>query len=235
MSDRYFESVDRLLARVRETNRRSIPAAARIVADTVAADGIVRAFGSGHSGLLARDLYDRAGGLACVDVIEDPGRGRAENVVGYAATLLHEDQLRPPDCLIVISSSGRNVSPIELALLARERGVPVIAATSVEFSLAVASRHPSGVRLPDVADVVLDTCVPTGDAGLTIEGAPTDAGPMSTVLGAAALTAVMVEATEELLRRGVTPPLFASQNVDGADNYNDALNDRYRGRIRALP
>lgn len=234
MSDRYFEVVDRLLARVREVNGDTLPAAARIIADTVAADGIVRAFGSGHSGLLARDLYDRAGGFACVDVIEDPGRGRAENIVGYAATLLHEDQLRPPDCLIVISSSGRNVTPIELALLARARRVPVIAATSVEFSLAVASRHPSGLRLLDVADLVVDTCVPIGDAGLTVEGAPTEVGPMSTVLGAAVLTAVVVEATEELVRRGVTPPLFRSQNVDGVDDYNDALNDRYRGRIRAL-
>ncbi len=235
MSDRYFEAVERLLARVRAANRDSIPAAGRIIADTVAADGIVRTFGSGHSGLLARDLYDRAGGLACVDVIDDPGRGRAENLVGYAMTLLHEDQLRPPDCLIVISSSGRNVSPIELALLARDRGVPVIAATSVEFSLAVGSRHPSGVRLLDVADVVLDTCVPTGDAGLTIEGAPADVAPMSTVLGAAVLTAAIVDAVEELLRRGVTPPLFASQNIDGVDDYNVALNARYRGRIRSLP
>jgi uncharacterized phosphosugar-binding protein len=235
MSERYFEVVDRLLARVREVNRDSTASAAGIIADTVAADGIVRAFGSGHSGLLARDLYDRAGGLACVDPIEDPGRGRAENLAGYAATLLHEDQLWPPDCLIVISSSGRNIAPIELAMIARERGVPVIAATSVEFSLAVPSRHPSGTRLLDVADVVLDTCVPVGDAGLAIDGAPTDVGPMSTVLGAAVLTAVMVEATEELLRRGVTPPLFASQNVEGVDDYNDALNDRYRGRIRALP
>jgi uncharacterized phosphosugar-binding protein len=233
--ERYFDAVDRLLRMVRETNRHSIPAAASVIADTIAADGIVRAFGSGHSQILALELFDRAGGLAPIDVIIDPSRGRAEGVEGYAATLLHEDQLQPADCLIVISTSGRNVSPIEMALIGRERGVPVVAVTAVEFSRSVASRHSSGKRLLDVADVVLDTCGAIGDAAVHIDGVPTDVGPTSTVLGSAVLNAVMVEAVDDLVRRGLDTPVFASQNLDGTADYNAALSARYRGRIRDMP
>jgi len=179
-------------------------------------------------------MFDRAGGLAPIDVILDVAHGRAENLEGYAAALLHEDQLRPPDCLIVASTSGRNVAPIEMALIARERRVPVIAVTSVSFSQGVASRHRSGLRLAEVADAVLDTRVPSGDGVVKIPGVPVDVGPVSTVVGAALVNAVVVDAVEILVARGVDVPVFASQNVDGTDESNALLNARYRGRIREL-
>jgi len=107
MNERYFDVVERILREAREVNHDAIHAAAKIIADAIAADGIVRTFGTGHSELLAREMFDRAGGLAPIDVILDVAHGRAENLEGYAAALLHEDQLRPPDCLIVASTSGR--------------------------------------------------------------------------------------------------------------------------------
>lgn len=235
MYDSYFDAVERRLRLARERNRASIVEAARIVADTVARDGIVRAFGTGHSQILAMELADRAGGLAPIDVIVDPTGGRAENVEGYAPTLLHPDQVQPPDCLIVASTSGRNAAPIEMALVARARGVGVIAVTSVAFSSAVATRHSSGQRLLDVADVVLDTCGDVGDAEIHVDGVPVAVGPTSTIIGAALLNAVMVEAVSELARQGINVPVFASQNVDGTSEYNAAINARYRARIRALP
>ncbi len=122
-----------------------------------------------------------------------------------------------------------------MALIARDRGVGVIAVTSVAFSTAFATRHASGRRLLDLADVVLDTCGDVGDAEIHVEGVPVAVGPTSTVIGAALLNAVMVEAVNELVRRGIEVPVFASQNVDGTDEYNASINARYRGRIRALP
>lgn len=235
MEDSYLAAVERNLRVARDRNAASIPAAAALIADTIARDGIVRAFGTGHSQILAMELGDRAGGLAPIDVIVDPTGGRAENVEGYAATLLHDDQVQRPDCLIVISTSGRNVAPIEMALIARGRGVPVIAVTGVGFSAAVASRHPSGRRLLDVADVVLDTCSEIGDAAVRVDRVPVAVGPTSTVIGAALLNAVIVEAVRELARRGIEAPVFASQNVDGTDDHNATITARYRGRIRALP
>lgn len=234
MYEHYFDVLDATLARVRESNRDSIPAAARLIADTVAADGIVHAFGSGHSQLLAIELAGRAGGLAPVEVILDPGQGKAETLEGYAATLLRDYELSEGDCLVVISNSGRNPSPIEMAMHARDSGLTVIAVTAADFSRSVSSRHSSGRRLLDVADVVLDTCGASGDAAVHIDGAPADVGPTSTVVGAALLNAVMVEAVAELVRRGIDPPVLVSQNTDNFKEHNEALRLRYRGRIRSV-
>jgi uncharacterized phosphosugar-binding protein len=234
MADSYLSAVEEILARVREANRESIRAAASIIADAIAADGIVHAFGSGHSQLLAIELAGRAGGLAAIQVIFDPGQGKAEGLEGYAATLLSDYRLEPRDCLIVISNSGRNPSPVEMAMAGKDGGLKVIAVTAAEFSRSVSSRHSSGRRLLDVADVVLDTCGAAGDAAVHLEGSPADVGPTSTVVGAALLNAVTVEAIAELVRRGIEPPVLVSQNLDNFAERNEALRRRYGGRIRSL-
>lgn len=234
MYERYFDAVDEILRRVRDANREAIPAAASVLADTIAADGIVHAFGSGHSQLLAIELAGRAGGLAAIQVILDPGQGKAETIEGYAATVLRDYELEPRDCLVVISNSGRNASPIEMAMLAHERGLKVIGVTAADFSRSVSSRHSSGNRLLDVSDIVLDTCGAAGDAAVHIDGAPSDAGPTSTVVGATLLNAVVVEAIAELVLRGVEPPVLVSQNTDNFKEHNEAVRRRYRGRIRSV-
>ncbi len=233
MYEEYFDAVDGILRRVRDANRESIPAAASLIADAVSADRIVHVFGSGHSQLVAMELVDRAGGLAAIEVVFDPSSGRAETLEGYAGTLLLDHELQQGDCLIVISNSGRNASPVEMAMIGRERGLSVIAVTAADFSRSVTSRHSSGQRLLDIADVVLDTCGASGDAAVCIDGFATAVGPTSTVVGAALLNAVLVEAIAELVRRGIEPPVYVSQNVDGADAHNAALSARYRGRIRS--
>ncbi len=234
MYERYFDAIADVLANVRRANRESIPAAASIVADTIERDGIVHIFGSGHSQLLAIEAAGRAGGLAAIEVILDPGQGKAESLEGYAATLLRDYELCAPDSLIVISNSGRNPSPIEMAMLGRAAGLKVIALTAVDFSRSVRSRHSSGSRLCEVADVVLDTQGAPGDAAVHVDGAPANTGPTSTVVGAALLNAMLVEAVAELVRRGVTPPILLSQNTDGFEANNEALRLRYRGRIRSV-
>lgn len=231
MYEEYFASIEDILRRVRDANRRSIPESASAIADTISADRIVHVFGSGHSQLVALEFADRAGTLAAVDVVFDPGHGRAETLEGYAETLLHDHDLEPGDCLIVISNSGRNASPIEMALLGRDRGLTVIAVTAAAFSMSVSSRHHSGKRLVEVADLVLDTCGAQGDAAVSITGMATAVGPTSTVVGAALLNSVFVEAVAELVRRGVEAPVYVSQNVDGSEDRNAALEARYRGRV----
>jgi N-acetylglucosamine-6-phosphate deacetylase len=235
MSEQYFDVLDGILCRAREINRDAIPAAGKLIADAVGADGIVHVFGSGHSQLIAMDLADRAGGLAAFDVIFDPSYGRAETIEGYAATLLRDHVLQHEDCLIVISNSGRNPSPVEMAMTGRAGGLAVIAVTAADFSRSVQPRHSSGHRLLDVADVVLDTCGTSGDASVSLDGLASAVGPTSTVVGAALLNAVVVEAAAELLRRGIEPPVYASQNVDGSGSHNAALDVRYVGRTRRLP
>jgi uncharacterized phosphosugar-binding protein len=231
---RYFDAITELLVRAREVNRDSIPAAAAILADTVQRDGIIQTFGSGHSQLLALEAAGRAGGYAGVQVIFDPGMGRSEQVEGYARSLLRDLVLDPRDCLIVTSNSGRNPAPIEMALAGREAGLTIIAITALDYARSSRSRHSSGKHLHDLADVVLDTCGPPGDAVLHLDGAPVPAGPTSTVIGAALLNAALVESVAELVRRGVEPPLVRSYNLDGSEAHNERVFARYRGRLHTV-
>jgi uncharacterized phosphosugar-binding protein len=230
LHETYFERLDEILERIRVSGRESIPAAAEIIATTVARGGVVHAFGSGHSQLLAIDLAGRAGGLASVNVIYDPAQGRAENLEGYAATLLKDVVFDAADCLVVISNSGRNPSPIEMAMAGKAAGLPVIAVTSLAFSRRVSSRHSSGSKLYDVADVVLDLCGEEGDAALPLPGG-VSVGPTSTAAGSALLQATVAAAAARLQARGLEPPLFVSQNLDGSGDHNEELRARYRGRV----
>ncbi len=228
---RYLDTVSELLARARAANGAAIVRVADVVARTVAADGIIRLFGSGHSHLLALEAAGRAGGFAGVDVIVDPGMGRAEKLEGYGSILVHEQVWEARDCLFVISHSGRNPAPIEVALAGRSAGLTTIALTALDYSRASAPRHSSGKRLFEVCDLVLDTVGVPGDAAVVIAGAPVPTGATSTVVGAALLDAVLVEAVAELVRMGVEPPLVRSYNLDGSEAHNSAMFGRYRGRV----
>lgn len=230
LQDVYFDRLGEILERVRVSNRESIPQAAEVMARAVAAGGVIHAFGSGHSQLLAIDLAGRAGGLAAVNVVYDPAHGQAENLEGYAATLLKDVAFEPADCLVVISNSGRNPSPIEMAMAGAAAGLPVIAVTSLAFSRSVASRHTSGRKLYELAEVVLDLCGEAGDAAVHMSG-DLNVGPTSTAAGSALLQATVAAASARLADLGVEPPLFVSQNVDTGGDRNERLRLRYRGRV----
>jgi uncharacterized phosphosugar-binding protein len=219
--DRYFRAARDTLAEVAATQGDALEAAARLAADGVAAGGVLHLFGAGHSQLLALDAFRRAGGLACVNPIVDPALapaagpdvGRVERTPGHAATVLAREDLRPGEVVVVVSNSGVNPVPVEVALGCRDRGLRVVALTNVEQAKATAARHPSGARLHEVADVVVDNRCPTGDAVV------------------AALTARVAELLAE---RDATPPVLVSQNLDGRDaaEHNDRLLRPYRGRTR---
>jgi uncharacterized phosphosugar-binding protein len=220
-----------MLARARAANGDAIRRAARMVASTVRADGIVYLFGSGHSALLALEAAGRAGGFAGVQPIWDPSIGRAEQVEGYGSVLVSELNWEPRDCLFVISHSGRNPAPIEVAMAGRAAGLPVAGITALDYSKASVSRHSSGKRLFEVVDFVIDTCGVPGDAAVSIDGVALKTGPTSTIIGAALLDAVFVEAVAVLAASGVEPPLVRSYNLDGSDPINTRATERYRGRV----
>jgi uncharacterized phosphosugar-binding protein len=220
--DRYFDAARRTLGEVAATQGQPLEAAARLVAAAAAAGGVLHLFGAGHSQLLALDAYARAGGLACVNPILDPGLSpaaglavaEAERDLGRAAAILAGEDLRPGEVVLVASSSGVNPVPVEVALGCRERGLAVVALTNLEQAKATAPRHPSGARLPELAEVVIDNRCPPGDAALPLRSGDR-VGPLSTVVGAAVVAAVAARAAELLVERGQRPPVLASQNLDG--------------------
>ena len=170
--DKYFDGVISLLNKVRETQRDKILEAAKLVKEALKKDKLIHVYGTGHSQVLAIEVFYRAGGFVPVNAILDLGSSvyggamkstGVERLQGYAKILLDYYDIGQDDVLIVVSNSGRNALPIEMAMGARERGAKVIAITSIEFSSKFPSRHPSGKRLYDVADIVIDNHVPPGD------------------------------------------------------------------------
>ena len=223
----YLDMLCELLQHMKEAQAEAIQKAAALVADTITEGGLVYAFGSGHSQCLSREIHSRAGGLYPVVSINDPMWGKAERLEGYGELLLKGLPLKEGEVIFVISNSGRNPSPIDVAMKAKEMGLHVVAVTSLPHSKSQASRHSSGKRLYEVADIVLDTGVPVGDACMSFEGMPMKAGPASTALGASILNAVMVEAIQYMLDRGEEPPILISANVEGGDEHNRRLVERY--------
>ncbi|MFB7593545.1 SIS domain-containing protein [Streptomyces sp. NPDC056160] len=247
MSDRtlagqYFDAAIGLLQRVRDEEADAIAAAGGLLADTVAAGGRLFAFGAGHSSLAAQDLVYRAGGLALVNLLTVPGAvgvdvvpatlGSAlERVDGLAAAVLDTSPLRAGDTLVVVSLSGRNALPVEMAMNARARGVRVIGVTSVAYATETSSRHASGTFLKDHCDLVLDSKIAVGDAELTLDTVPAPFAPASTVVTSALLQAVVATAAGVLADRGIEPPLLRSGNVDGGHEWNGRIFERYADRI----
>jgi uncharacterized phosphosugar-binding protein len=239
--DRYFEAARGTLAEVAATQGDALEAAARLLADSVAGGGVLHLFGAGHSQLVTLDAFLRAGGLACVNPIVDPalapaagpGIAQVERTPGHAATVLQHEDLRPGEVVVVVSNSGVNPVPVEVALGCRDRGLLVVALTNVEQAKATAARHPSGAKLHELADVVLDNRCPTGDAAVALAGGDA-VGPTTTVVGAAVVAALTARVAELLLERGATPPVLVSQNLDGRDagERNHQLLRAYRGRTR---
>lgn len=227
MYQTYLKTAIEYLEKLLETQADAIQEAAVVVGEALVEDKSIYTFGSGHSQLIAREIAQRAGGLAPVFHLPDPSWGMVERLEGYGESLLQQYPIRAGEVIIVISNSGRNPEPIEVAMGAKEKGLKVIAVTSLRHSKSVDSRHSSGKKLFEIADVVLDTGTPLGDAALDFEGLPMKAGALSTILGAAIMNAVMVQVIQNLLDRGLTPPVLISANVDGSDEHNAAIMSRY--------
>lgn len=247
MSDRtpaaqFFDAAIALLQRVRDEEAESIEAAGALLADTVASGGRLFAFGAGHSSLAAQDVVYRAGGLALMNLLAVPGvvgvdvtpatLGSAlERVDGLAAAVLDSSPVRAGDALVIVSLSGRNALPVEMALNARALGAKVIGVTSLAYTTQTRSRHVSGTFLKDHCDLVLDSKIAVGDAELTLDAVPVPFAPASTVVTTALLQAVMATTAASLAERGIEPPLLRSGNVDGGHEWNGRVMEKYRDRI----
>ncbi|MFZ5496377.1 MAG: sugar isomerase domain-containing protein [Verrucomicrobiota bacterium] len=233
-ADAYFAQTTALLARARETNAATLKKLGAVIGQSVAAGGVIHTFGSGHSEVISREIIGRAGGLVCVSGLYDPTGGFVENMVGYGTKLAERYDrqygLLPGEAIIVISNSGKNASPIEVALYARQKQMTVVGLTCVEMSKAAPTVHPDGRKLHEVADYVLDNGGTPGDAVVDL-GDGTKAGPTSTLVGTMLLNLLSLEITDWLKAHGHTPPVLRSQNLPGAIEYNRELGKRYKGRL----
>lgn len=236
--DQIVGILDRLLA----TESAAMDAAREVIVTALRAGRLIHVAGSGHSHLLALEVFYRAGGIAAAQAVLDEdlmlhrGAERStglEREPGRAAAVLKAAGIVAGDVVIVASNSGRNAYPLELALQARAAGATVIALTSLSHSRAVTSRHASGKRLFELADIVLDNGGVPGDAGLALPGHPAPMGPTSTIIGAWLLNAILAEAVASLAQEGVIVDVWRSANAAAGDN-SATLIAKWRERIHGL-
>ncbi|MEJ7775680.1 MAG: SIS domain-containing protein [Nocardioidaceae bacterium] len=243
-AEAYVAALTPLLERVSEQASGPVQRAADLVVASLRSGGVLQAFGSGHSEALAMELAGRAGGLVPTnrislrDVVifggEPPevlSSGTLERDPDIARRLYDLAAPHGSDVFVIASNSGVNGSIVEMARIVKEQGHPLIAITSVTQTAELESRHPSGTKLADHADVLLDNGAPYGDAVLDLP----DGGKVCAVSSiTAALVAQLLAA--EIIRRliaaGETPPVYLSANIPGGDEHNSSLEQRYAGRIR---
>ncbi|HET8641963.1 MAG TPA: SIS domain-containing protein [Pseudonocardiaceae bacterium] len=242
----YAHEALQLLTAVAAKAEPNVEAAARLFARCLKADGVIHAFGTGHSQATAMEVAGRAGGfvptnrISLSDVVMFGGADPAtladpmlERQADAASRLYELAKVQPQDLFVISSNSGVNGAIVQLALLVKERGHDLVALTSLDHSYRVPARHESGKRLADLADVVLDNGAPYGDAMFTT--AHGDSACAVSSLSAALLVQMTVaQAVRILLDEGVRPPLYVSANVPDGPERNRALEARYAGRIRRI-
>lgn len=243
----YFEVMREVVEDVLNTQEANIMKAAEILTNTTQNNGIIHLFGSGHSSLIAEDVFWRAATLANVHAIfesavaginEVTKTSKIEKLEGIGRVILEYNRVLPPDAIICISNSGNNAATVDVALGAKKRGVPVIAITNVTYADQLTTHHSSGKKLKDVADVVIDNCSLYGDAAVEIPGFSQKVGATSTIPVAFIVPALLVQTCENLVDLGIQPDVYYNGHLAYEDPaiklHNDALVDKYFYRIRNL-
>ncbi|MFJ7827789.1 sugar isomerase domain-containing protein [Psychrobacillus sp. NPDC096623] len=233
----YWKEINTLLEQVAEHEKENIAIASKLIAERIKKGGILQLFGCGHSHLLAQEAYYRAGGLVPVApitleplMLHKGALTSSQNEKDPTFIDRNKDQINfePNDILIVISTSGRNPAPIDVAFLGKETGILVLSLQSLLYK-DQEGRHPSGKRLEQVVDIVLNTHVPVGDGLLINKGL--QYGPASTVVGAALLNALLSEVIEEISWETEELPVFKSANLSDSHLHNEEMMEKYKKRV----
>jgi uncharacterized phosphosugar-binding protein len=245
----FIAAARELLERIATTQDQALEQASRICFEAIATGGLVHAFGTGHSRIPVEELFPRYGSFPGFNpivelsmtfhtqVVGPNGQRQAmfiERVEGLAEQILASYDLGPPDAMLVFSAGGLTAVPIEMAIGARGRGLPVVAITSVASASAGTPSHSSGTRLLDHADVVVDLCTPPGDALIQLDDVDTPVSPGSTVAAVAIANEVKARTAAALAAEGLLPPVITSAALVGAERSADLFDAAYREHARRV-
>ena len=242
--DEFIPRCARMMEEALRTQREPMLKAADAITEAIDKGHTLFAFGASHAGILAQEIYYRAGGLMLVNPIFPDGlmlnsrpptrTSLLERVEGFSRTVMQTTPLRAGDVLIVCSTSGRNPVPIEMAMEGKARGATVVGLTSLAYSTGVRSRHSSGKNLYEIADIVIDNCGIIGEAILEIPGMEQKTGSTSNIIGSAILHSIIAQVVENLAARGKKPPVYVSANLDGGDEQNARLLAQHAHQIHYM-
>ncbi|MGC9009394.1 MAG: sugar isomerase domain-containing protein [Sulfolobales archaeon] len=242
--NRYKNLIDEIISRILTEEKNSLEKASEELASAIIKEKMIYVLGTGHSMLIAIEMFHRAGGLARIYPMLDPVLGgfsgalkssMTEKLSGYADVLIEYYGVSEGDILIAISNSGKNAVPVEASVLARERGARVIAVTSVEYSKRLKPANRFGKKLYEVADVVIDNKVPEGDASIEIpELGGRRVAPVSTIVNSFIIHSLEILTIEKLIKSGYEPEIWVSVNVPEGEKLNKSLVDKYSRLIKHL-
>lgn len=243
MEFKYISKINELIQTIQNEESENMQKCVEMLCECILNKYSIYTFGASHAGILSEELYYRAGGLMLFNPIfgreimldNEPITltSKMERCVGYGTLLANSKvDFKKGDILIVHSVSGRNPVTLEIAIEAKKNGAKIIAITNVSYSKSVSSRHPSGKRLFELADIILDNHGDIGDACVTIDGLEQKVSPTSTVVGALMLNAIVAALAQKLVDSGMKkPPIFYSANLDGGDALNNKLYQEYKDSI----
>jgi len=248
----YLTQAKAILDRIEATQMDTIERAAEVCAQTIAGDGLVHLFGTGHSRIFVEEMFPRHGSFPGFHpivelsltfhnlVVGSNGQRQAmflEHVEGFGQVILRNFVFSPPDCFLVYSNSGVNEVVVDVALEAKRLNLPVIAVVSVEHCTASSANHSSGKKLTDIADIVIDNCTPGGDALVRIPNLEDPVGPGSTIGAAAVTNALKCSIAEKLTALGKPPIVLTSSYFIGSEankqRFDDCYDD-YRARVQKV-
>jgi len=238
----YLNHVKNILEQVEANELKTMETVVETLTEAILNKKSIFIFGASHAGILTEEMFYRAGGLVVINPIFGSDMmlntspivhtSKMERLPGYGTILLQKEAVKAGDILIVHSVSGRNTVSIDMAIAAKEKGMKVIALTNVKYSKSTTSRHPSGKRLFEVADIVLDNHGDIGDACVQLSGIDQKVAPTSTVIGATILNSIVAQTAENLIAKGLEkPPIFYSANLDGGDELNQKIYEEYKENI----
>lgn len=238
----YLARLGELLKLVEADLQGPIDLAAGMLADAFAVGGMLHAFGTGHSHVIALELFYRAGGFANINPILIPelmlhesasDSSQRERTHLDAAALFDQHKIGSNDVMLLISNSGGNQATIDVAWEAKRRGIPTIALTSLAHAKSSQARTRTE-KLNEIADVTLDNHGQPGDASVAIAHTDLTMGPTSTAINAAIVNALAIRAAEKLAAQNVSPAVFTSANIAGGDEHNQTLIQQFQDRVKAL-
>jgi uncharacterized phosphosugar-binding protein len=245
----WMAAADSVLRRIADTQAGAMEEASAWCAEAIAGDGLVHLFGTGHSRIPVEEMFPRYGSYPGFNpmvelsmtfhtqVVGANGQRQAmfiERVPGLAEVILSNFVFGPKDVMIIFSASGLSAVPVEMARGARQRGLRVIAVTSVEQSMADDPNPAVGSRLLDEVDLVIDLCTPHADALIEIDGLDLPVGPGSTIAAVAIVNSIKVRTAQLLVERGAMPSVITRASVVGADRSRDLFDDAYREHARRI-
>jgi len=235
----YYSEIVRILNQIRDTQAEKIETAARMAANVLNNDGIIYIFGCGHSHLIGLDCFYRAGGLANISAMLDTDlmlhngaakSSKMEKMSGIAESVFERYCVTKNDMMIIVSTSGKNAVPCEMAMTAMKNDIPHFSVVSSAYFEDKAN-HP---KLFECSNLYIDNCVPHGDAVIEITGNDVKMGSVSTVASSFILQSVLLEAAEIAGQNGTILPIYKSGNVEGGAEFNKALITKYLPRIKHL-